>query len=144
MRCLNLFKMLKYWCLLIAYMRDLISLIAWFQVNKSEITVLPSQSPSVVPLLNSLKKHISSNKILFCFDEMFKFLMKNLMNRQLLKWWHFVSYWISEILCFLQPLWTMVSGKNHYIEIIIWINYLSDHGVSFGFYASYHKSSFEY
>ena len=41
---------------------------------------------SVVPLLNSLKKHISSNKILFCFDEMFEFILVNLMNRQLLKW----------------------------------------------------------
>ena len=62
------------------------SLISWFHVKESEITIPPSQSPSVVPLLNSLKKHISSNKILFCFDEMFEFIMADLMNHQLLKW----------------------------------------------------------
>ena len=40
--------------------------------------------PLVVPWLNNLKKkHISSNKILFCFDEMFEFLIANLQNRQL-------------------------------------------------------------
>ena len=104
--------------------------------------VPPSQSPSVVPLLNSLQKHISSNKILFCFDEMFEFLIANLQNWQLLKWWHSASYWINEILCFLQRLWIMVKGQEiTTLKIITWINYLPNYGVSFGFYTSHHKSS---
>ena len=106
---LNLFKMLKYWFLYHGIHEGSNSPIAWFQVKKTEITVPPSQSPSVVPLLNSLKKNkFHQKKILFCFDEMFEFLISNLKNWQLLKWWHFMSYWIDEILCFLQPLWTMV------------------------------------
>ena len=45
---------------------------------------------------------------------------------------------------FLKPLWTMGSGPkslhwNHYLDELP-----LDHGVSFGFYASNHKSSSEY
>ena len=37
------------------------------------------------PCSTALKNIISSNKILFCFDEMFEFPKENLVNHQLLK-----------------------------------------------------------
>ena len=40
----------------------------------------------------AFKKQISSNKILFCFDEMFEFRISNLRNWKLLKPSHSVSY----------------------------------------------------
>ena len=72
MKFLNLFKVLKFdFCSGIHEGSN--SFIAWFQANLIEITVPPSQSPSVVFLLNSLKKtnFIKQNKILL--DETFEF-----------------------------------------------------------------------
>ena len=55
MKFLNPFKMLKYWFLYNGiHGGSNFFLIAWFQVKKTEITVPPSQSPSIVLLPNSL------------------------------------------------------------------------------------------
>ena len=75
MKFLNLFKVLKSDSY--SDMRgDLISLIAWFQVKETEIAVSPSQSPSIVPLLNSLKKQISSSKMKFCLMKCLNLLVQ--------------------------------------------------------------------
>ena len=82
------------------------------------------QSPSKVvlcPYPTAFKKNIiSSNKIVFCFDEMFEFHIIKLKNWQLLKWWHSSSYWNMKFNVFkrnLCELW--ISWQNHYFEIII-------------------------
>ena len=54
MKFLDLFKILKYLFLYNGIQEGSNVLIAWLQVKKSEITVSPSQSPSVVLLPNSL------------------------------------------------------------------------------------------
>ena len=122
---MNLFKVLKFDSYSdIQYGSNY--LIAWFQVKKTDITVPPSQSPSVVLLLNSLKTNfIKQNKILL--DEIFEFFHFSLQKRELLKQWNSISYRNGEILFVLITLWTIVSWQNYYIKALFWMDLYAFH-----------------
>ena len=69
--------------------------------------------PCCAPTQQPLKNIISSNKIVFCFDEMFEFHIVKVKNWQLLKWWYSRSYWNMKFNVFkrnLCELW--ISWKN--------------------------------
>ena len=71
------------------------------------------------PTQQPLKNIISSNKIVFCFDEMFEFHITKLKNWRLLKWWHSSSYWNMKFNVFkrnLCQLW--ISWQNNYVQVI--------------------------
>ena len=121
MKFLNLFKVLKFDSY-IGIHEGSNSLISWFQVKETEITVPPSQSPSVVVLLNSLKNKFHQAKWNFAWWNIW-ISRVNLQNWELLKRWNSISYWNSEIPLFLWhwKLWLFGKGllyRNHYFEWI--------------------------
>ena len=100
------------------------SLITWFQVKKTEITVPPSQSPSVVCLPNNLKTNFIKQNFAWWNIWISHF---SLQNRELLKQWNSISYWNGEILFVLITLWTIVSWQNYYIKELFWMDLYAFH-----------------